>query len=126
LNRRTGRSPPRSSTPDRSPRAGRCRAPDRVHAAARHGPDPRRRAQPPRGRQRLQRAERDLLDQARPFLIQAYRNSIRYSEALDTQTPRSSAPRIPDLEQLVPLGLTSRQAEVLQLLATGIDAGAIA
>ncbi len=29
-------------------------------------------------------AERDLLDAARPYLIQAYRNAIRYSELLST------------------------------------------
>jgi DNA-binding CsgD family transcriptional regulator len=71
-------------------------------------------------------AERDLLDQARPFLIQAYRNAVHYSEALATHAPRHSAPRAPDPQKLVALGLTNRQAEVLQLLATGIDERAIA
>jgi DNA-binding CsgD family transcriptional regulator len=65
-------------------------------------------------------SERDLLDEARPFLIQAYRNAIRYSEALTAQTPASATPRTPELGRLVALGLTSRQAEVLQLLATGV------
>jgi len=64
-------------------------------------------------------AERDLLNHARPFLIQAYRNAIRYSEALAAQTPRRNAPRIPEQRRLVALGLTGRQAEVLQLLAIG-------
>lgn len=64
-------------------------------------------------------AERDLLNRARPFLIQAYRNSVRYSEALATRTPRSGTEPIPDRQRLVALGLTGRQAEVLQLLATG-------
>lgn len=64
-------------------------------------------------------AERDLLDDARPFLIQAYRNATRYSEALRAGGPsRPSA--TPQLGQLVALGLTVRQAEVLQLLATGV------
>lgn len=57
--------------------------------------------------------ERDLLNAARPFLIQAYRNAIRYSEAVARQGR-------PDVEALrASLGLTRRQAEVLQLLATG-------
>jgi DNA-binding CsgD family transcriptional regulator len=47
--------------------------------------------------------ERDLIEQARPFLIQAYRNAIRYSELLDSQRPAVTVP----------------QADVLQLLATG-------
>jgi DNA-binding CsgD family transcriptional regulator len=64
--------------------------------------------------------ERDLLDEARPFLIQAYRNAIRYSEAIGARLPRGGPPRVPELERLVALGLTCRQAEVLQLLATGV------
>jgi DNA-binding CsgD family transcriptional regulator len=71
-------------------------------------------------------AERDLLNQARPFLIQAYRNAVRYSELLATTRPPSSAPRTPELERLVALGLTRRQAEVLRLLATGIGEHQIA
>lgn len=64
-------------------------------------------------------AERDLLDQARPFLSQAYRNAVRYSELLsDRQTSRATQ-RAPELERLGRLGLTRRQAQVLQLLATG-------
>jgi DNA-binding CsgD family transcriptional regulator len=64
-------------------------------------------------------AERDLLNQARPFLIQAYRNAIRYSELLAATQPTTSQPRIPQLERLTALGLTRRQAQILQLLATG-------
>lgn len=66
--------------------------------------------------------ERDLLNEARPFLIQAYRNAVRYSELLATARPT----RIPELEQLVALGLTRRQAEVLQLLAAGVGEREIA
>lgn len=63
--------------------------------------------------------ERDLLNAARPFLIQAYQNSIRYSELLaDTSSPRLAA-GIRSLQSLVALGLTDRQAQVVQLLATG-------
>jgi DNA-binding CsgD family transcriptional regulator len=63
--------------------------------------------------------ERDLIEQARPFLIQAYRNAIRYSELLDFQRPAEAVSRTPQLESLVALGLTERQGHVLQLLATG-------
>ncbi len=64
-------------------------------------------------------AERDLLNQARPFLIQAYRNAIRYSELLAGRDVRQTTARTPRLESLIALGLTGRQAEVLQLLAIG-------
>lgn len=60
--------------------------------------------------------ERDLLNEARPFLIQCYRNAIRYSEALDH---RPDGELLPSIDALVSLGLTPRQAEVLQLLAAG-------
>lgn len=65
-------------------------------------------------------AERDLLEAARPFLIQAYRNAISYSNLLaDRGSPGASAPA-PDIESLVSLGLTARQARVLQLSASGV------
>lgn len=57
-------------------------------------------------------AERDLLDRARPFLIQAYRNAIAHSGAR-RRTPA-------DLEAaLVGAGLTEREAEVMRLVAAG-------
>jgi DNA-binding CsgD family transcriptional regulator len=60
--------------------------------------------------------DRDLLNAARPFLIQAYRNAIRYGELLSL----GSAPQpLPPVDSLVVLGLTRRQAEVLQQLASG-------
>jgi DNA-binding CsgD family transcriptional regulator len=65
-------------------------------------------------------SERDLLDRARPFLIQAYRNAVRYSELLAVQRRPHHAPPTPEHKRLVALGLTSRQAEVLALLAIGI------
>jgi DNA-binding CsgD family transcriptional regulator len=71
-------------------------------------------------------AERDLLNQARPFLIQAYRNAVRYSELLATTQPLNSPQGIPELERLAALGLTRRQAEVLQLLAAGVGEREIA
>jgi DNA-binding CsgD family transcriptional regulator len=57
-------------------------------------------------------AERDLLNLARPYLIQAYRNALSYRR--DTGPGRSSA-----VADLVGLGLTRRQAEVLRLVAMG-------
>ncbi len=63
-------------------------------------------------------AECALLERARPFLIQSYRNAIRYSEPRATRAA-PVPPRAPDLDRLVALGLTNRQAEVLRLVATG-------
>lgn len=63
-------------------------------------------------------AERDLLNQARPFLIQAYRNAIRYSQLL-ARHQQPIVDQAPDIDQLLTLGLTTRQAQVIQLLATG-------
>jgi DNA-binding CsgD family transcriptional regulator len=58
--------------------------------------------------------ERDLLDRSRSFLIQAYRNATRYTEALAGARPVAAA-------ELIALGLTARQAEVLRLVATGLS-----
>lgn len=61
--------------------------------------------------------ERDLIEAARPFLIQAYRNATRYSALLAAPSgDRGGAPSIDRLERL---GLSRRQAEVLRLVATG-------
>lgn len=65
--------------------------------------------------------ERDMLEQARPFLIQAYRNAIRYSALLAAPAPDRQRPGGPTLDALAALGLTRRQTEVLQLLATGVS-----
>jgi DNA-binding CsgD family transcriptional regulator len=56
--------------------------------------------------------ERDFLNRARPFLIQAYRNAIAYSE-----TGRPSANAM--MEALLAQGLTARQAEVVRHVALG-------
>jgi DNA-binding CsgD family transcriptional regulator len=66
--------------------------------------------------------ERDLVNAARPFLIQAYRNAIRYTRALEAGTD----PTPPSLDALAELGLTRRQAEALQLLASGASEHEIA
>jgi DNA-binding CsgD family transcriptional regulator len=58
--------------------------------------------------------ERDLLDRSRSFLIQAYRNATRYTEALAGARPVAAS-------ELIALGLTARQAEVLRLVATGLS-----
>jgi DNA-binding CsgD family transcriptional regulator len=60
--------------------------------------------------------EVELIEAARPFLIQAYRNAIHYSAVVDSS---SSSAGIPQVERLADLGLSHRQAEVLQLVATG-------
>jgi DNA-binding CsgD family transcriptional regulator len=59
--------------------------------------------------------DRDLLNAARPFMIQVYRNAIRYTAALAA----GADPLPPPLDSLVALGLTDRQAEILQQLASG-------
>ena len=58
-------------------------------------------------------AERDLLNAARPYLIQAYRNALAYTDLM-----RASGTKV-SIAALRPLGLTERQAEVLQLIAMG-------
>jgi DNA-binding CsgD family transcriptional regulator len=57
-------------------------------------------------------AERDFLNRARPFLIQAYRNAIAFSE---TGRPSSGVM----MEALLARGLTTRQAEVVRHVALG-------
>jgi DNA-binding CsgD family transcriptional regulator len=65
--------------------------------------------------------ERDLLETARPFLIQAYRNAIRYSDLLAADSRRRATQPPPQIDALRALRLTDRQAQVLQLLATGVS-----
>jgi DNA-binding CsgD family transcriptional regulator len=55
--------------------------------------------------------ERDLLNLARPYLIQLYRNAL-------THTEHDPNPQLP-LSALQGLGLTRRQAQVLRLVAAG-------
>lgn len=57
--------------------------------------------------------ERDLLNVARPYLIQAYRNALAH-----TAVARAARLGI-DTADLRALGLTPRQAEVLRLVAMG-------
>jgi DNA-binding CsgD family transcriptional regulator len=55
--------------------------------------------------------ERDLLNLARPYVIQLYRNALAH-----TMNGHGSQIKLENLERL---GLTRRQAEVLRLVATG-------
>jgi DNA-binding CsgD family transcriptional regulator len=66
-----------------------------------------------RGKRDFTATERDLLNLARPYLIQAYRNALAHT-ALD----RQAGPSI-TTSALQALGLTRRQAEVLRLIAMG-------
>jgi DNA-binding CsgD family transcriptional regulator len=58
-------------------------------------------------------SERDLLNLARPYLIQAYRNALAHTELA------GGAGRRIALGDLRALGLTRRQSEVLRLVAMG-------
>jgi DNA-binding CsgD family transcriptional regulator len=57
--------------------------------------------------------ERDLLNLARPYLIQAYRNALAHTQLT------SGAGRQILISDLQALGLTKRQSEVLRLVAMG-------
>jgi DNA-binding NarL/FixJ family response regulator len=57
--------------------------------------------------------ERDLLNLARPYLIQAYRNAVEHTLAVRAVGGE------PATSDLCALGLTLRQAEVLRLIAMG-------
>jgi DNA-binding CsgD family transcriptional regulator len=60
--------------------------------------------------------ERDLANDARPFLIQAYLNAVAF-DALRARAQGVSA--TPLLEGLLGAGLTPRESEVMRLLALG-------
>jgi DNA-binding CsgD family transcriptional regulator len=76
-------------------------------------------------------AERDLINRARPFLIQAWRNAIEHTALRDEVAARAPGARLPakvPAGAFAEEGLTSREAEVLVLVARGRsnrDAGAI-
>jgi DNA-binding CsgD family transcriptional regulator len=76
-------------------------------------------------------AERDLLNEARPFLIQCYRNALAHARLRAELEVRTHARELPldDPGLLAELHLrevTPRQAEVLAWLATGRSSSAIA
>lgn len=63
--------------------------------------------------------ERDVLNLARPFLIQAYQNAVAHSRLLEApRAPAAEPPRLP-LRMLTRLGCSDREAEVLRLVAMG-------
>ena len=63
-------------------------------------------------------AECELLELARPHLIQAYNNAMRHSRVLRAHADRLR-PLQPQPAQLVTLGLTDREAEVVHLASIG-------
>ena len=65
-----------------------------------------------RGDRDFSDGERDLLNRARPFIIQAYRNASAYSVLSSRSAGALEA-------ALVESGLTQREAEVLRLIAFG-------
>jgi DNA-binding CsgD family transcriptional regulator len=76
-------------------------------------------------------AERDLLNDARPFLIQGYRNALEHTRLKSDLDIRSHGRRLPLhdddlLAELSERGITPRQTEVLAWLATGRSNRAIA
>ena len=70
--------------------------------------------------------ERDLVETARPFLIQAYRNAIQFSASGDRPSVEPATVARPPLQRLLALGLTRRQAQVLQRIAVGTAARDVA
>jgi DNA-binding CsgD family transcriptional regulator len=66
-----------------------------------------------RGKRDFTASERDLLNLARPYLIQAYRNALAH-----TELARGAGRQIV-VADLQGLGLTKRQSEVLRLVAMG-------
>jgi DNA-binding CsgD family transcriptional regulator len=74
-----------------------------------------------RGKRDFSTAERELLNLARPYLIQVYRNALSHTQL------RALAERQILISDLVALKLTTRQAETLRLVAMGhSDRGAAA
>jgi DNA-binding CsgD family transcriptional regulator len=75
--------------------------------------------------------DREVVERARPYLIQAWRNAIDHTALRDELTARPLGPAGGDgaaVEALRSRGLTERQAQVLALVARGRsnrDAGAI-
>jgi DNA-binding CsgD family transcriptional regulator len=75
--------------------------------------------------------ERDLLDAARPFLIQCYRNAVEHTRLRTELELRSHARRLPLTHPplaaaLADLRISAREAEVLSWVATGRSDRAVA
>lgn len=76
-------------------------------------------------------AERDFLNRARPFLIQAYRNAVEHTAVLAGATgrPFSRALLVGErrlAEALAARGLSDRETDVLRGVATGLSSQAVA
>lgn len=69
-----------------------------------------------RGQRDYSDAERDLINLARPFLIQAYQNAIAHDLA---RSGRPDGDGVAVLAALRETGLTAREAEVVHLVALG-------
>jgi DNA-binding CsgD family transcriptional regulator len=69
-----------------------------------------------RGQDDFTDQERDLLNLARPHLIQGYRNALLYSSQRDSG-PRGTP--TDQIQSLQALGLTTREAQVLRLASMG-------
>jgi DNA-binding CsgD family transcriptional regulator len=69
-----------------------------------------------RGENDFSDTERDLINEARPFLIQAYLNAIAYERLRGERAGLAAAP---DTAALTAAGLTAREADVVRLLALG-------
>ncbi len=65
------------------------------------------------------RGERDLVERARPYLIQAYRNAVEHTE-LCALVGRRLGAGAPDPTPLRDRGLTPRESEIVGSLATGM------
>jgi DNA-binding CsgD family transcriptional regulator len=70
--------------------------------------------------------ERELLNRARPFLIQAYNNALEHSGLKTELEYRTREPDLPVTDpqlsmQLAERGVTLREAQVLGLIATGLS-----
>ncbi len=75
-------------------------------------------------------SERDLLNRARPFLIQAFRNAIEHSSVRTELEHRRRGPLLPTDDpglaaELTRRGITPRESEVLGALAAGLSDRAI-
>ncbi|HEY2636675.1 MAG TPA: helix-turn-helix transcriptional regulator, partial [Solirubrobacteraceae bacterium] len=75
-----------------------------------------------RKRRNFSDRERDLLDRARPFLIQGYRTALAFAEL----NARLAAERALPHERLIALGLTAREADVAVEVARGGSNASIA
>jgi DNA-binding CsgD family transcriptional regulator len=72
-----------------------------------------------RGQSDFTDQERDLLNLARPHLIQGYRNALLYSGRRDAGWGGRPSFGPPLLQSLMALGLTGREAQVLRLASMG-------